>query len=91
MKKKDTTEKPETKELDEEVAQMPIRRCPENRIYLRQHGAHGKLPDGREFDIGSTCGFGGTDLVLVVYGGKGGTFIVNARDMLEALLAKGVL
>lgn len=83
-----------------EVATVPIRRAPKNALFMRQSGGDGRLPDGRKFDIGSTCGLGGVSLVVCVYsadghsgtgGPDGGTFLVDGQEMIEALHARGLL
>lgn len=87
-------------EKDPEVGTVPIRRAPKNVMLLRQDGANGRLPDGRKFDISSTCGLGGVSLVLCVYsadgrsgtgGSDGGMFTVDGREMIESLIARGQL
>lgn len=84
-----------TREEATTVAETPIKKQPKSALYLRQSGAEGELPSGRRFDIGSTCGFGGVELVIVVYGKDGDdaseTFTISARDAIEVLIAKGLV
>lgn len=76
------------------VGSCPIRIVPKTVMFLRQEGAHGVLPDGRKFDVCSTCGLGGTSLVISVYGKtKDGhdspSFVIDARDAINVLLEAG--
>jgi hypothetical protein len=77
-----------------ENVSCPIRIIPRNVMFLQQSGANGTLPDGRKFDIGSTCGLGGVSLIISVYGKtKDGhdspSFEINAREAMDLLCRAG--
>jgi hypothetical protein len=90
----------DTEHKHQPIASVPIFKAAPNVMFLRSDGGKGNLPDGRKFDIGSTCGLGGVDLVLCVYSADGrsgthaadgGTYIVDGREMIGALFERGLL
>lgn len=45
------------------VGFVPVRKIPENTLYMQMHGGVATLPDKTEIDLGSTCGLGGVSLL----------------------------